>query len=69
MVFSFFMMINRILMVEQADAGECHGNTVLVASFDNMVVTYRTSGLCNIFYAALVSTFNVIAKREESVRT
>ena len=34
-----------------------------------MVITHRTSCLSNIFHATLVSTFNIISKREESIRT
>ena len=34
-----------------------------------MVVTYAAACLCNIFYAALVRTLNVVAEWEERVRT
>ena len=54
-------------MVEQADAGKCHGNTVFIAGFDNMVIAYGTSGLCNVFNTAFVSTFNIVAEGEECI--
>ena len=55
-------------MVEQADAGKRHGDTVLVAGGDDMVVTYRAAGLCDIGYTALVGAFYVVAEGEEGVR-
>ncbi len=55
--------------MEQTHAGERHCDAVLVASVDDIVVTYRTACLCYILYAALVSTLDVVAEREESVRT
>ena len=55
-------------MVEQADAGKRHGDTVLVAGGDDMVVTYRAAGLCDIGYTALVGAFDVVAEGEEGVR-
>ena len=60
---SFFF----ILMMEQADTGKCHGNAVFIAGFDNMVITYGTSGLCNVFNTAFVSTFNIVAEGEECI--
>lgn len=54
-------------MMEQADTCKGHGNAVLVASLDNMVVTNTASSLCYIFHTALVGTFYVVAKREECV--
>ena len=54
-------------MMEQADTCECHCDAILVASVNDIVVTYRTASLCDILYAALVSTLDVVAEREESV--
>ena len=56
-------------MMEQADTGKCHGDTVFVAGFNYMVITYRTSGLGNVFYSALVGAFNVVSEGEECIRT
>ena len=53
--------------MEQAQAGECHGNTVLIAGLNNIVITDRAACLCNILHAAAMCTLNVIAKREECV--
>ena len=57
------------LMVEQPDPRERHGHAVLVACLDDVVVTDRTAGFCDVLNAALVSALNVVAEREESVRT
>ena len=40
-----------LLVVEKSDSCECHSNIVLVAGFDNIIVTDRTAGLCNILNA------------------
>ena len=53
--------------MEQAQAGECHCNTVLVAGFDNIIITDRAASLCNILHATAMRTLNIIAEREESV--
>ena len=37
--------------MEQTDACECHSDVVLIACLDNIVVTDRTAGLCNVLYA------------------
>ena len=54
-------------MMEEADAGEGHGNAVLVACGDDMVVANRTAGLRHIAYATLVGTFDVVTKGEEGI--
>ena len=54
-------------MVEQTYACECHCNAIFVASFDNMVIAYRTTCLCYEFHTALVSTFDIVAEWEECV--
>ena len=38
-------------MVEQSDACECHSHAVLVAGHDNMVVTDRSTRLCDVHNA------------------
>ena len=56
-------------MVEQTHAGECHGNAVLVASVDNMVIANATASLGHILDTALVSTLDVVAEGEEGIAT
>ena len=55
--------------MEQADASKSHGDAIFIAGGDDMVVTYASSCLSNISDTALVGTFDVVAKREEGVRT
>ena len=57
------------LMVEKSDPSECHCHAVLVACLDDVVVTDGSAGFCNVLNAALVSALDVVAEREESVRT
>ena len=54
-------------MVEQPHSGEGHGNTILVAGLDDVVVAYAAASLCHVLYAALVGTLDVVAKGEESI--
>ena len=56
-------------MVEKTDSRECHCDIVLVAGIDNIVITDRSTRLCNVFYAALVCAFDIVAEWEECVRT
>ena len=55
-------------MMEQANACECHCHIVLVACTDNMIISYRTSRLCDIAYTAFVCTFDIVSEGEECVR-
>ena len=55
--------------MEQAQTGKGHGDTVLIAGFDNIVITNGTTCLGNILHAAAMSAFNVVAEGEESVAT
>ena len=54
-------------MMEKSDASECHCYSILVASFDDIVVAYASASLCYPLHATLVCTFDVVAKWEESV--
>lgn len=54
-------------MVEEADACECHGDAILVARLDDIVITHRAAGLGYILHAALVSALYVVAEWEERV--
>ena len=56
-------------MVEQTNTGECHRHSVFVAHIDHVVVTDISTRLCDILYAALVGTFDIVAEREEGVRS
>ena len=55
------------LVVEQAHARECHGDAILVGSFDNVVVANRSAGLGDVGNARFARAFNVVAEREEGV--
>jgi hypothetical protein len=54
-------------MVEQANASECHCDTVLVASLDDIVITNRTTCLSDELNARLVSALDVVAEWEERI--
>ena len=55
-------------MVEQANAGERHDKTVLVAAVNDNVVTNRAAGLDDIGNAAAPCALDVVVEREERVR-
>ena len=54
--------------MEQTDACKRHRDAVFIACFDDMVVAHRTSCLSDVFHAALVRTFDVVAEGEEGIR-
>ena len=54
-------------MVEQTNAGECHGDAIFIARHDDMVVANRASSLCDILDATFVGTLNIVAEGEESI--
>ena len=54
-------------MVEQANACECHYDSVLVAGFDYIVVAYAATRLSDDRDAALVRSLDVVAEGEECV--
>ena len=58
-----------ILVVEQSHSGKRHCHVVLIAAFDNNVVSYGAAWLCDVAYAGLLCAFNVVAEREECVGT
>ena len=62
-------IVRGILVVEEANSREGHGNVVLVARFDDMIVTNRATGLRHIANTAAVGPFYVVAEGEEGVRT
>ena len=54
-------------MMEQAHAGEGHGDAVLVGGGDDVVITDRAAGLGNVLHAALAGAFHVVAEGEERI--
>ena len=54
-------------MVEQADAGEGHGDAVLVAGHDDMIVADGASSLGDELHATLMGTLDIVAEGEEGV--
>ena len=58
----------KALVVEEAHVGEGHGDVVFVTSLNDIVVTDRATGLCNLSHATLVRTLDVVAEGEESIR-
>ena len=55
-------------MMEKTNSRKCHGNAVLVAGHDDMVVTHAAASLSNVLYATLVGTLNVVTEGEEGIR-
>ena len=54
-------------MVEQAQAAKGHGNTVLVAGVDHLLIADGTASLDNSCHAAAVRALNIVAEGEERV--
>mgnify|MGYP003279619375 FL=1 len=57
------------LMMEEANVSKRHGDAVLIACIDNIIVTDATACFCYVFNTTLVSTLNVVAEWEESIAT
>ena len=55
-------------MVEKSDVRERHSDIVLVARLDNIIVANGAARLRYKIDARLMSTFNIIAEREERIR-
>ena len=55
--------------MEEANVSERHSDAVLVAGINNMIVTDTTACFCYVFNTTLMSTLNIVAEWEESVRT
>ena len=55
--------------MEQANTSEGHGDAILVARHDNMVVAYAATSLGNILHATLMGTLDIVAKGEEGITT
>ena len=54
-------------MVEQSYACKRHGNAVLVAGHDDMIVADRATSLGDELHTTLVGTLNVVAEGEEGI--
>ena len=52
--------------MEQAHAGECHDDAILVGSHNDMVIADGAAGLCNILHTALAGTLHVVTEGEAS---
>ena len=55
--------------MEQAHAGEGHDHTLLVALFNDQIVTDGAAGLCDVLNTGGKCTLNVITEGEECVTT
>ena len=53
--------------MEQSHACKCHCHAESVAGFNDIIVTNGAAGFCNIAYAALCRTFNIITEGEEGI--
>ena len=53
--------------MEESNAGEAHDHIVCVTGGNDVVVADGAAGLCNIFHAGFIGTFNVVAEGEEGV--
>ena len=56
-------------MMEEANVSKRHGDAVLIACIDNIIVTDATACFCYVFNTTLVSTLDVVAEWEESIAT
>ena len=56
-------------MMEQADPGEAHGDPVLVAGLDHIIIPDRAARLRDVTNAAPVCPFHIVSEGEECVRT
>ena len=54
-------------MVEQSCSGKAHCHSVLVAGFDNLIVSHASAGLCHVGNTASLTALDIIAKGEECV--
>lgn len=54
-------------MMEQTDARKCHHHVVFIAACDHIAVAHGSAGLCDVFYAALMCSLNIIGEGEECI--
>ena len=55
--------------MKQSDSRKCHYHPVFITGLNNQIIPYGSPWLGNIFYTALLCTFNIVAEGEEGVRT
>lgn len=55
------------LMMEEPYMRACHGDAILIAGVDDMVVSYGSSCLCNVFHTTSVCSLDVVAEGEEGI--
>lgn len=53
--------------MEQSDACEAHGNVILVAGLDDIIIPDGTARLCDISHTASVCSLHIVAKWEECI--
>ena len=56
-------------MVEETETCHGHGNPVLIAGIDNMVIANGTACLGNVIYPAAMSPFDIVTERKERITT
>lgn len=55
--------------MEQTDSCKCHCHAVFVTCSNYIIITHRSTWLCNISYTTLMCTLNIITEWEECIRT
>ena len=56
-----------VLVVEQTNACKRHHHIVFIAACDHICITHGSTGLCDVFYAALMCSLDVIGEGEERI--
>ena len=56
-----------VLMVEQTDACKRHHHVIFIAACNNICITHGSTGLCDVFYTTLMSSFDIIGEGEECI--
>ena len=56
-------------MVEETYPGEAHHHAMFVAGIDDMIIPHRTARFRDIADPGLIGTFDIVAKREEGIRS
>ena len=61
------LSIVNYLMVEKSDTCKCHGDAILVAGHDDMVVANAATSLGYELNTTLVGTLDIVTKGEEGI--
>src|SRR5699024_3958420 len=64
-----FPLVFMFLMMEQTNAGKGHNHSIFVTGINYQIISHRSTRLCDIFYTTLMCSLNVVAEREESIRS